>query len=121
MLSAKQSVIVQDCSQTRNNNELKKRQRSGRKQRKQTEKVNADTRFRAKNLSRPREKVSQAARESFTSRAKLDTSVLISHEDVSQAARKSDKIVQAIISSRETLNNFAREYRPVYRQQVISR
>ena len=40
MLSVKQSVIVQDCSHTRNNNEFKKRQRSGRKQRKTDQKVN---------------------------------------------------------------------------------
>ena len=38
MLLMKQSVIVQDCSQTRKNNELKKRQRLGRKQQKNTPK-----------------------------------------------------------------------------------
>ena len=38
MLSVKHSVIVQDYSRTRNKDELKKRQRSGRKQKKQTKK-----------------------------------------------------------------------------------
>ena len=89
MLSAKKSVVVQDCSRTRNNNELKRRQRSGRKQQKQTKKVNADTRFRAKNLSRPREEVKRRARQisgrakMFQARAKFDTRGLISREDVS--------------------------------------
>ena len=108
MLSAKQSVIVQDCSQTRNNNELKRRQRSGRKQQKTDQKWNADTRFRARNLSRPHEEVLRRARQfsgrarKFQVRAKLDTSCLFSREEVSQAARNSDKIVLTKMISRET-------------------
>ena len=43
MLSVKQSVTVQDRSPTGNNNELKRIQRSGRKQSKQTEKVIVQT------------------------------------------------------------------------------
>ena len=72
MLSVKQSVIVQDCSWTRNNNELKKRQRSGRKQQKQTKKGDMLTQDfargtftgRAKKLNVARDRF-QAARERF--------------------------------------------------------
>ena len=44
----------------------------------------------------------EAARESFTSCVKFDTSVLILRENVSQTAQKSDKIVQTEIILRET-------------------
>ena len=74
MLSAKQSVVVQDCSRTRNNNELKKRQRSGRKQLKQTKKwkcwhrISGEKPLQAvRRSSNPRETVLQPARKKFHS------------------------------------------------------
>ena len=87
MLSAKQSVIVQDCSQTRNNNELKKRQRSGRKQQKIDQKVKMLTQDFARGTFPGRAKKFYVARHSFSSRArkfqaraKFDTRGLISRE-----------------------------------------
>ena len=78
MLSAKQRVVVQDCTQTGNNNELRKGQRSGRKTAKTDQKVICWHKIsREKPLqaawrsSKPREKVLQTAREIFTARAKF--------------------------------------------------
>ena len=127
ILSCSQGVIVQDCSQTGNNDELKKRQRSRRKQQKKIKKVNADTRFRAKNLSRPHEEVKLRARQfsgrarAFQARVKLDTRVLISREDVSLTARDSDNIVLTKMISRET-KMISRETRMISREtRMISR
>ena len=115
MLSVKQSVVVQDCSRTRNNNKLKRRQRSGCKQQKIDQKVKCwhkisrEEPFQAARRSftsretvfRPREKVSQAAWEIFTSRLKLGTICLILREEVQQTAWNSDKIVPTEEISRE--------------------
>ena len=67
----------------------------------------------ARRSSKPRETVLQAAWESSTARAKLDTSSLISREEVSQTAQNSDRIVQSEMISRETKKDFARKCRPV--------
>ena len=61
--------LVQDCSRTGNNNELRKGQRSRRKQLKQTKCDHIVTKFCARNLYRPREEVLSCARE-FTVRAR---------------------------------------------------
>ena len=102
MLSVKQSVVVQDYSRTRNNNELKRRQRSGRKQQKNRPKSeNADTRFRARNLYRPREEVLRRARQFVKPHEKVSSSREIRHQRFN--------FVRDKIDFARDKNDFARE------------
>ena len=82
MLSAKQSVIVQDYSQTRNNNELKTRQRSGRKQQKQTKKVNCWHKISRETDFRSREEVWFRARQNCRPRESVSSSREIGHQSL---------------------------------------